>query len=222
VPWVRSDFEGNWSNFTGTIVLMNPNAFRNQSTYGYAKAVIDLGTEGVFDDMKSQTVKIGSLKGKGRLWGAGTWEIGYRDEDFTFQGNIETGVIKKVGAGIMTLSSAMTSTANFLINEGGLTVTGLTSGPGTSNVYVKNGAFMSGNGNIQGSIIVEEGGSLYAGLYQPNNLTAGTSFRTANVQMQTGSHFVVKVDPGMEKSDMMVTSGNFVARGNLIMQNISG
>ena len=222
VPWVRSDFEGNWSNFTGTIVLMNPNAFRNQSTYGYAKAVIDLGTEGVFDDMKSQTVKIGSLKGKGRLWGAGTWEIGYRDEDFTFQGNIETGVIKKVGAGIMTLSSAMTSTANFLINEGGLTVTGLTSGPGTSNVYIKYGAFMSGNGNIQGSIIVEEGGSLYAGLYQPNNLTAGTSFRTANVQMQAGSHFVVKVDPGMEKSDMMVTSGNFVARGNLIMQNISG
>ena len=128
--------------------------------------------EGVFDDMKSQTVKIGSLKGRGRLWGAGTWEIGYRDEDFTFQGNIETGVIKKVGAGIMTLSSAMTSTANFLINEGGLTVTGLTSGPGTSNVYIKYGAFMSGNGNIQGSIIVER--RQPGRLYQPNNLTAGT------------------------------------------------
>ncbi len=221
VPWVRSDFNGNWSNFTGTIKLMNPNSFRNYSTYGYAKAVIDLGTEGVFDDMKTQTVKIGSIKGKGRFWGAGTWEIGYRNEDFTFQGNIETGLIKKVGTGIMTLSSAMTSTANFLINEGGLTVYGLTSGPGTSNVYIKDGAFMSGNGNIQGSVIVENGGRLYAGMYQPDNLTAGTSLRTSNVQMQAGSNFVVKVDPGAEKSDMMAPSGNFVANGNLIMQNIS-
>jgi hypothetical protein len=200
---------------------MNPNSFRNYSTYGYAKAVIDLGTEGVFDDMKTQVVRIGSVKGRGRLWGAGTWEIGYRNEDFTFQGNIETGTIKKVGTGIMTLSSAMTSTANFLINEGGLTVSGLTSGPGSSNIYIKNGAFLSGNGNIQGAIIVESGGSLYAGMYQPDNLTAGTSFRTSNVQMQAGSNFVVKVDPGAEKSDMMVPSGNFVANGNLIMQNIS-
>lgn len=220
IPWIRSDFDGNWSNFSGTIVLVNPSPFRNYSGYGYPKAIIDLSTEGVFDDMKTQTVKLGAIKGKGRLWGAGTWEIGTRNEDFTFQGNIESGIINKVGTGVMTLMSAMTSSANFYVSQGGLLIYGASSTPGTSNVYVRNGAYLCGHGKVQGNLTVENGGTLYAGYYNPSKLSAGSSLVTWNVTLQPSARFVVKVDPGTSKTDRLLSNGTFAANGTLEMLNI--
>lgn len=221
IPWVRSDFEGDWSGFSGTIVLLTDQSFRNFSTHGYANAIFDLGTSGVFDDMLSQTVKMGSLVGKGRLWGASTWELGHRNEDFSFGGTITSGNVLKVGSGIMELTSDLQSSGSFVINEGGVVVTGGTSGTGTSNVSVRSGTHLSGNGRIQGNIVVENNGVLYAGYYSPERPVVGSSFRTTNVRLSSSSVFRVQVDLSTNRSDRMNTSGNFIANGILEMMNVS-
>lgn len=221
IPWVRSDFAGNWSDFSGTIRLMTDNSFRNYSTHGYAQAILDLGTTGVFDDMLTQTVRLGALTGSGRLWGAAAWELGHRNEDFSFGGTITSGNVIKVGSGVMQINADLQSSGSFVIREGGVLVNGGTSGTGSSAVTVKAGAYLSGNGRIQGNIIVENEGVLYAGYYAPETPVVGSSFRTTNVRLSPASHFVVQVDLAANRSDRMSASGNFVANGVLEMRNVS-
>lgn len=221
IPWIRSDFEGNWSGFTGTIILKTENPFRNYSTLGYANAILDLDINGVFDDMKTQTVKIGSLIGKGRLWGASTWEIGHRNEDFSFEGTITSGSVKKVGDGIMEIKSNLESSGTITIQKGGISILGVNNGVGTSNVTIQSGTHFSGTGKVEGTITVANNGVLYAGYYSPNAPVVGSSFRTTNVQMQPGGIFRVQVDLEKNKFDRMTSYGNFRANGTLEFVNIS-
>lgn len=221
VPWIRSDFEGNWSNFSGTIQLLTGNPFRNFSTHGYANAVLDLHHEGYFEDMRTQTVSIGALTGSGRLWGASLWMLGSRNEDFTFSGTITGGNIQKTGSGTMTIASKLESSGSLTISEGGVLVAGSSNGPGTSRVIVKNGAFLSGNGLIQGTVTIESGGSLHTGHYPVENPSAGSSIRLSDVQMRSGARLQVRVNATNEGADRMFISGTLAADGTLVMENVT-
>jgi len=200
---------------------MTENPFRNYSTHGYAKAVLDLGLVGVFDDMRTQTVKIGSLIGKGRLWGASTWELGLRNEDFSFGGTITSGNISKLGTGVMEITSDLASSGTFTINNGGVVITGTSSGPGSSRVIVRAGTHLSGNGGVNGDITVDRDGILYAGYYSPETPVVGSSFRTNNVRLLSGARFRAQVDLSANRSDRMTSLGNFIANGVLEMINVS-
>lgn len=221
IPWIRSDFDGNWSNFEGTLVLKTENPFRNYTSLGYPNAILDLDTQGVFDDMKNQTVKLGSVVGRGRLWGASVWEIGYRNEDFKFSGSITSGNVKKVGSGIMEINSNSEMTGTLTIAQGGVAITGVTNSIGTANVAIQNGAHLSGNGRVEGLITVAKNGELYAGYYIPDRLAAGSTLRVANVQMLAESIFKVKVNLSTNRADRLNCSGNFRANGTLEMMNVT-
>ncbi|MBN2167128.1 MAG: autotransporter-associated beta strand repeat-containing protein [Marinilabiliaceae bacterium] len=218
IPWIRTDFTGNWSAFEGTINLMGASWFRNFNSYGYGKAKINMPSGTSMTAMNDQIVKIGSLIGAGNLSGSGTWELGSRNESFMFRGVIESGSINKVGTGIMTLTNASTLTGLVTVTSGGMMVINSSgSATGTGTVYVKDGAFLGGMGIISGSVIVQNGGILKAGYEVDGYNYTGTSLRVKSATLNSNSVFYVKTNTIGSKSDKLIASESFIANGQLVM-----
>ncbi|MBN2165497.1 MAG: autotransporter-associated beta strand repeat-containing protein [Marinilabiliaceae bacterium] len=218
IPYVRTEFGGNWSNFEGSVNLLNSNAFRVENTYGYSKTKFNLATGASIENTINSTVKIGTILGTGVLYGSGTWEIGGRNESFIFRGDIISGNVVKVGTGVMTLSAASSTSGTVNVNQGGLMVINTTgSATGSGVVYVNDGAFLGGMGTIAGSVFVQNGGMLKAGYEVEGYNYTGTSLKVKSVTMNSGSVFYVKTNTIMSKSDKLVASSSFVANGQLVM-----
>lgn len=214
-PFVRTDFTGDWSNFEGTINFEGSGC-RISNSYGYAKAIVNIADNITAEHLTNATVKIGTLTGTGTM-GNSIWEVGSRDEDFVFQGKFSSGTLKKVGSGTMILTAASTLTNSILVNEGALLANSfMTSTTGTANIYVKSGAFLGGAGRVDGSVIVQKGGTLYAG--SPDVIKS--SFKVGKVTMSLGSIFDVKVNTDTKATNKVVVSNSFYANGELIIDNL--
>ncbi|MBU6222984.1 MAG: autotransporter-associated beta strand repeat-containing protein, partial [Planctomycetes bacterium] len=149
VQYVRDDFSGNWSGFTGQINVTSragQGDFRLNNTSGFGTAAINLGPGvamyPVINYVSSPTTfTIGELSGDATAVVTGQggvnsgrialYSVGGRNTDATFAGTIRDGVvtsatqpaaITKVGTGVWTLTGTNTFTGATVVNGGTLYV----------------------------------------------------------------------------------------------------
>ncbi|MFT4061319.1 MAG: T9SS type A sorting domain-containing protein [Edaphocola sp.] len=221
IPYIRTNFYGDWSAFTGQINI-EENQFRIANTYGYANAAIniDSGMIRVISGA-STTIAIGELSGA-----AGTslasdktttnWQIGAKNTDATFAGDIAKSSLIKVGTGTFTLTGNNTYTGTTSVNAGRLLVNNATGtlGAGTGTVSVASGAILGGTGFIKGSIAISSGGKL-----QPGSDSIGTLTDSSNVTFATGAIAEMEVNKDAATYDVLKATGTIQYNGTLKVTN---
>ena len=179
VPWIRSDFTGDWSAFEGTIEPSNPdNWFALNNSYGMPKGTLNIPERTTVSNT-AKPYTLGKVTGKGTLTGDNnTWRIGSLNEDFSFQGKIEgTGTqLIKVGTGKMSLTNIHSFTGDCTVQEGTLLINNASATEGmlgTGSVTVKANGTFCGRGKLNnGAFTVEKDGLLYPGVSE--TATTGT------------------------------------------------
>lgn len=126
---VRCYFDGDWSQFAGTVEAGKENrqnkksytpAFALRNTNGLPNATLNV-TAGTYVYNEGKNIPVGSLTGTGYLLGSGKWIVGSLNKDFTLNTNIGTSVningdysdvinvtatpVEKVGTGKMFISA---------------------------------------------------------------------------------------------------------------------
>jgi len=215
-PYVRTDFYGDWSQFSGKIHMLGD--IRVANTFGYGNAAVSLGDCSLYSILTVPaagiTLDLGELSGvaAARLRGAAssgnilTWRVGGLNTDATFAGNIEEQnsgsltAITKVGTGIWTLSGTNTHRGPTTVSAGTLAITGFFNG---SNITVQNGATLQNEGSVTGNITVLAGGTL---------TPAGTIIGDLT------NHGVVRITG----NDILSVSGTFTNFGTLDLGSWGG
>lgn len=168
VKYIRGDFYGDWSAFTGQINITAAQAgseFRMAESYtpdGFPNAAVNLGANvtlkltGNISGTTGTTIEIGELSGVAGStlqggYNAGralTYRIGGKGTTATFAGNIAEQTpgstvtsIVKAGAGTWTISGTNVWAGGTIVEEGTLRITGQTSSAGAVNV--QSGAALS-------------------------------------------------------------------------------
>lgn len=172
-PFVRTDLLGNWSAFTGNLLVISDadgGDFRIANTYGYGNASVDLGP-GVYayymPSMGSNlTIALGALSGDASATLNGgptsgrtlTWSIGGKNLDATYDGSVNDSTsstaITKTGTGIQTFTGTLTHSGATTVSAGTLRINGTSS---SSNVTVQTTATLGGTGSITGSVAFASG-----------------------------------------------------------------
>src|SRR5690606_9491961 len=129
IPYVRTDFEGDWSAFTGTLnILGSSGDFRIGNSASYPHAELNLQKGSIYPITAAAAragIQLGALSGveNTTLRGHGSlmtdFTIGGKNTDATFGGNIGSNVaLIKVGTGTWTLTGNNTTTGAVTIREG--------------------------------------------------------------------------------------------------------
>lgn len=156
-PWIRNDLNGDWSGFSGTIEIITDNDggdWRINNNYGYENADVFLNGNLYAYNLKGAT-KIGTLSGiESASLASGTWNIGFTGKDAVFSGLITgNSAINKYGTGNWTLTRANDYSGATNVYAGTLTVNNTSgSGTGSGGVFVHNGALLTVNGSIAGTV----------------------------------------------------------------------
>lgn len=174
VPWIRSDFTGDWSAFEGTVEPSNPdNWFALNNSYGMPKGTLNIPERTTVSNT-AKPYTLGKVTGKGTLTGDNnTWRIGSLNEDFSFQGKIEgTGTqLIKVGTGKMSLTNIHSFTGDCTVQEGTLLVNNASATEGmlgTGSVTVKANGTFCGRGKLDnGAFTVEKTGCCTPAFQKP-------------------------------------------------------
>lgn len=175
-PFVRTDLQGDWSGFTGNLIVVadgDGGDLRIDNTHGFGGSAVDLGPDvwayykpTMFSDL---TLELGALSGDpaANLLGGPTsgrtltWRIGGRNTDSTYQGSIADGTsttaLTKTGSGVLTLSGAASHTGDTVVEEGTLRLEGTSSG---SDFSIQAGGNLGGTGTITGNLTIATGGGL--------------------------------------------------------------
>jgi rhamnogalacturonan endolyase len=238
VEYVRDYFSGDWSAFTGKIIVNPPTSgfynsgdFRINNNKGYANAAIFLNNSvNLYNiNANNETVDIGELGGAATAFiGSGsvsslnpTWRIGAKNTTNTYAGVIaDAGVTSliKIGTGALVLSGANTYSGNTTISSGTLVASNSTgSATGSGAVAVNSGGTLSGNGIIAGPVTVNAGGSLAPGLSLglltvSNTLTLGAGSVTLMPIIQAAA----------VTNDTVKVTGALAEGGTLVVTNIGG
>ena len=178
-PYVRTEFKGNWSAFTGRLFVVpdsDGGDYRLWSSAGLPAAELNLAADvyAVYQNTLTAnlTVPLGALSGAAgsSLSGSATasytltWQIGARNTGTTFAGSITNATgpaaIIKIGTGTLTLSGASAYTGATTVSAGKLVLAG-GSLTGTA-VTVQSGAGFGGNGSVTGNVIFNTGSTLLA------------------------------------------------------------
>jgi fibronectin-binding autotransporter adhesin len=179
---VRDALSGNWSAFTGLIIVSNVNAsadeFRINNNFGYANAAIYLNGTFTMDSTLSSgaTINIGELGGVSTaIIGSGnssqpnpTWIVGWKNSTNTFAGiiaNDGTTSITKVGTGTWILSGVNTYSGTTTISNGVLALS--TNSAGTD------GSIASSSTNMVVSPGILDVMALSTGQFTASTLLAG-------------------------------------------------
>ncbi|WP_281337381.1 autotransporter-associated beta strand repeat-containing protein [Flavobacterium eburneipallidum] len=225
-PFIRTEFRGDWSAFTGVLNINGD--FRLNNTFGYANATVNLTGNGLdgtvpnayLSTSTNRTVRFGALNGitTSRLASA-NWEIGAKNIDSQFNGVIASNLLTKVGTGSLILTNANTYTGVTNVNGGKLIVNNTTgNGAGTGALTINNGGTLSGTGILANTISVASGGTLAPGYPLLGTLTVNKS-----VTMQAGSTYETDVYADTNTSDVLTTGANVVTlNGTLNVVNRSG
>jgi len=238
VEYVRDYFNGDWSAFTGKIIVNPPTAgfynngdFRINNSKGYANAAIFLNNSvNLYNvNANNETVDIGELSGAATAFiGSGslsslnpTWRIGAKNTTNTYAGVIaDAGVTSliKIGTGALVLSGANTYSGGTTISSGTLMASNAVgSATGTGAVTVNNGGTLSGHGIIAGPVTVNASGSLAPGL-PLGLLTVSNSLTLA-----AGGVTVMPILQGAAvTNDAVKVSGTLAEGGTLVVTNLGG
>jgi fibronectin-binding autotransporter adhesin len=233
VPSVNTTLFGDWSAFTGTINVISGGDFRANNSAGYPNAAIALSNNvnAYFSDVvdpNGTTLPIGALSGTGSsslLGGATagnvfTWQIGGRNTSATFAGIIAEQnasaitAIEKIGNGTWTLTGNNTFSGGLTVSGGTLQVNNSSgSATGTNQVFVAEGATLSGNGSIGGLTVFDDNATL-----APGNPT-GTL--TINNELDLSDSDTLQFGLGTN-SDQVVVSGDLNVGGQLNITDNGG
>lgn len=199
VPWVRTQLQGDWSGFEGTLKPTNTgNGLTLDNAYGLPKATLDLSA-GVTVTNSGKTFRIGKVLGSGTLgtlppWassGTNTWEVGSLDADFTFAGSVTgTGTaLNKVGTGTMKLTGTSDFTGTCTLQGGAVCLDNKTAAKpmlGTGALRVMNGATLCGQGLLGNIVTVSAGGTVRPGVLE-TSMSGTIDFGGKNVNFAANS-----------------------------------
>lgn len=223
VPFVRDEFSGNWSAFTGTINVTTDadgGELRLNNANGYANTTFNLAQAGVhmfFNPASSsnngvQTVNIGALSGvaKTALYDE-NWVIGSKNTDATFSGKIYSNSLTKVGTGTFMLTDTCFYTNSTTVNGGVLSLGQIACLNGS--LIVNNGGTIIGNGVIKGVGTIS--GTMAPGLNSIGKLTFNN-----NVTLGGTSSTLIEVKKLPIVNDVVSSTGTITYNGTLNITNI--
>ncbi len=222
IPYVRTNFNGDWSQFGGRINVIEGD-FRIGNTKGYANCAINLLGGAMYSIAgASATTSIGELAG---ITGTtitsdlatANWTIGALNTDATFSGNIVKSSLTKVGTGTLIVDGNNTYTGKTLISGGRLLVNNAVGkrGIGSGTVSVANGAVLGGIGAVMGAVTVNTGGTI-----QPGFNGIGTFIDSSNIVFLTGAIADMEINKTSSTFDVLKTTGNIVFNGKLLVEKV--
>jgi fibronectin-binding autotransporter adhesin len=152
--------------------------------------------------------------------GTPTLTVGDNNASTTFYGAIQNsaGVLRltKIGAGVLTLNGANTSSGLIVVSNGTLLVNGSL---GTNSVTVCANATLGGSGTVGGAVAIQANGQLAPGAGADS---AGTVLTLSDqLTLASGSLTTMKVQTG-NVGDRIATGGALVYGGALIVTNTGG
>lgn len=216
---VRGYFNGDWSQFEGTLVpglqkrgSYDP-SFNFTNSKGLPKATLRLNSGVTFSNNdpdgsknRSYNVTIGSVTGTGTLAGNGTYTIGVDDKDFTVSFK-STSPIVKSGQGKMFLTAGKIS-APLTVSSGNLsffTAQGA-SLIGNNALTVKTGATVSGFGQL--ATVTLENGSELTIYYvdEEDDATSGTLTTTGRMTVNNGAKVTFVIETADRYSKLQPNS----------------
>lgn len=121
---VRGYFQGNWSNFEGTVTANTystdkyDDSFFFDNSYGLPKATLKINS-GVTFDNNGKSMSIGSVTGTGALGGSGTYTIGGNNNNMNVSFTSSSPIVK-VGEGVMMVNTPGNLKSTVTVKEGAL------------------------------------------------------------------------------------------------------
>jgi autotransporter-associated beta strand protein len=227
VPYVRSDLNGDWSqfsgriNFTGRDVRLNNAAARNiplaEVNLGDGTYLM-VGNNGSSESATGQVFTFGALSGSGGISGRNSLIVGTKNTNTLYSGAISSGAgqLTKKGTGSLTLSGANSYTGGTSVEGGRLIASNTTgSATGSGTVTVNSGGTLAGTGTIAGAVTVQQGGIVTGGLAENStgNLKLGS-----NLVLQSGSTLLIKTNN--TQNDLITVNGTITLNGTLEMKNL--
>ena len=227
-PYVRSDFNNNWSGFTGRVNFTGRDIrLNNTDARNMVNVHVDLGSgTGVScasnggSSTSAQTVTFGALSGSGNMHGINTYIIGAKNLNTTYSGIIGEGggKLTKTGTGTLFLSGSNLYTGGTTISQGTLSVVNTSgSATGTGNVSVTNDALIMGTGTIGGNLIMSNTSSVRPGATETG---IGTLSVDKNLTLTANSTAIIKANK--TSNDKLKVGGILYLNGTLDMRNLGG
>lgn len=231
IPYIRTNFSGDWSGFTGTInILYDPHYapdFRINNSYGYSQAAFYLTQAAAIYRIGSGTTTIGEISGIAgselatldELARTSNWIVGTRNTNAEFAGTTTgPGSITKSGTGTWTLSGKIRHTGITYVSGGTLLVTA-DSIKGSSIVNVNAGGTLAGTPFITGPVNVNPGGTI-----APGNSPAltGTMKLLGTLDLKAGSTTVIKINKAAGLQDTLRIKQSVFLGGTLNIQLLAG
>jgi autotransporter-associated beta strand protein len=235
VPYVRSDLNGDWSEFAGTVNFTGRDIrLNNASARNLGNALVNLGSgtylcvasNGSGEASAGQTITLGALAGSGGISGRNSLVIGAKNTNTTYSGVISSGSGKltKKGDGYLTLSGNNLYTGGMDISEGTLIVAGTEgSATGTGNVSVLQNAALGGTGTIAGSVTVASTAAVEPG----NELSSSWSGKLGTLTVEKNLTLNGTLKMGVRnatgyQSDKLVVKGSASIAGSLQVEIVNG
>lgn len=231
---VRNDIGANFSAFEGRLTARGSN-FRlmdNVLDMSKTRLVIDDGAivshyASNGSATRAVTTKIGSVESDASDCtlgnGADSYEVGFNNNDATYDGLLKAKSITKRGTGVWTLTSTG-STSSVTVAEGNLRMSNsrLSSTPSaftTGTVTVNAGGTLSGTGGAS-TIVVNKGGVIAAA----TDTGYGTLKATGRVTLNAGSTIVVKIGAtatGSATNDKYNFNDSLLHNGDTILVKVA-
>jgi len=223
IPYVRTTLNGDWSGFTGKIIVGyngdrgGAGEFRINNTYGLEKSAVHLAAKIAVNTVTAnRALAIGELSGiaEASLNNA-AYTIGARNSDATFNGNINGNSITKVGTGVWTLTDTCFYSNPTTVNGGKISLNslGLITGP----VVVNTTGTFAGTGTVKGNVTINTGGAI-----EPGATLVGTLKLGGTLTLNTGSTTRIKVNKTNKTQDSIRVNGIATLGGILTIQLQSG
>ena len=241
---VRCYYDGDWSEFAGTIKAYKENrqnkksydpiwAFRNKN--GLPNATLNVQAD-VRVSNEGNDIEVGTVSGSGTLVGSGQWILGSNDKDFTLSTEIgvtedrtdpyggtiakQASKLTKRGTGTMKLITLGKLNAALTVEGGTVTFNQsslATFVNGTNTTTIKDGGRIAGQGKFT-TLILQKGATLKPCGSLTNETTPGTIKSTVSLIVNDGAvvDFIVQDNAKYSKLEAASLTVNGTVRLTLL------